>query len=248
VQSRGDRSLPPELAPWFHNLHLPGGVQTAPDHPLGDFPRFKWEQIAGHLPQDLSGARALDIGCNAGFYSFELARRGADVLAIDIDPHYLRQAAWAAARLGLAERIELRRMGVYDLAALDEKPFASCSSSESCTTCATPLLALDLVARAVGETASIQTLTTPGEERVEPPTDLAIGDRSRMREPGWPTMAFIEHELAGDATNWGAPNAACVEAMLRSCGLHVRDRPGHEIWICSRRALRRPSPAVEVRR
>ncbi len=29
------------LAPWFHNLHLPDGRQTAPDHPLGDFPAFK---------------------------------------------------------------------------------------------------------------------------------------------------------------------------------------------------------------
>ena len=26
------------LGPWFHNLHLPDGRQTAPDHPLGDFP------------------------------------------------------------------------------------------------------------------------------------------------------------------------------------------------------------------
>jgi tRNA (mo5U34)-methyltransferase len=26
------------LGPWFHNLHLPSGEQTAPDHPLGDFP------------------------------------------------------------------------------------------------------------------------------------------------------------------------------------------------------------------
>jgi hypothetical protein len=25
------------LGPWFHNLHLPGGEETAPDHPLGDF-------------------------------------------------------------------------------------------------------------------------------------------------------------------------------------------------------------------
>ena len=30
-----------ELGPWFHNLHLPDGRQTAPDHPLGDFPAFK---------------------------------------------------------------------------------------------------------------------------------------------------------------------------------------------------------------
>ncbi|HEX2099456.1 MAG TPA: DUF1698 domain-containing protein, partial [Candidatus Synoicihabitans sp.] len=66
-----------DLAPWFHNIHLPDGTQTAPNHPLGDFPRFKWQQIADHLPHDLTGWRVLDIGCNAGFYTVELARRGA---------------------------------------------------------------------------------------------------------------------------------------------------------------------------
>src|SRR3546814_15655835 len=65
------------LGPWFHNLHLPDGTETAPDHPLGDFPSFKWQQVARHLPEDLSGWTALDIGCNAGFYSFQLAKRGA---------------------------------------------------------------------------------------------------------------------------------------------------------------------------
>ena len=46
--------------------------------------------------------RALDIGCNAGFYSLALARRGAHVLGIDVDPHYLRQADWARAKFGIA--------------------------------------------------------------------------------------------------------------------------------------------------
>ena len=85
-----------ELGPWFHNLHLPSGEQTAPEHGLGDFPRRVWQGIAPHVPEDLRGWTALDIGCNAGFYAFELARRGAEVTAIDHDGHYLRQARWAA--------------------------------------------------------------------------------------------------------------------------------------------------------
>jgi tRNA (mo5U34)-methyltransferase len=89
------------LGPWFHNLHLPGGVQTLPNHFLGgDFPNFKWQQIQPYLPADLSGWRVLDVGCNAGFYSFELARRGASVLGMDVDPHYLAQARWALAAPG----------------------------------------------------------------------------------------------------------------------------------------------------
>jgi tRNA (mo5U34)-methyltransferase len=87
-----------ELAPWFHNLHLPNGRQTAPDHPLGDFPAFKWRQIAHHVPADLSGKRALDIGCNAGFYSFELAGRGAQVLAIDVEMTHARSGKRSSPR------------------------------------------------------------------------------------------------------------------------------------------------------
>ncbi len=45
-------------------------------------------------------------------------------------------------------------------------------------------------------------------------------------------MAFIEHRLANDPTNWWAPNHAGVEAMLRSSGFQVVGRPGHEIYLC----------------
>src|SRR5687768_17978800 len=119
LQSAGSSS--PEIAalgPWFHNLHLPDGVQTAPDHPLGDFPRFKWRRLAPHLPEDLTGWTALDIGCNAGFYSFELARRGAKVTGIDSEPLYLRQAEWLAGEFFRDNRPTFRRMQVHELARL----------------------------------------------------------------------------------------------------------------------------------
>jgi hypothetical protein len=61
-----DTNDPAALGPWFHNLPLPGGVQTAPDHRFGGFPRFEWREIAPHIPEDLTGWRALDVGCNAG--------------------------------------------------------------------------------------------------------------------------------------------------------------------------------------
>jgi tRNA (mo5U34)-methyltransferase len=231
LQSAGNAALPPALAPWFHNLHLPGGVQTAPDHPLGDFPRWKWEQIAPHLPADMTGMRALDIGCNAGYYSFELARRGASVLALDVDERYLRQARWAAAQLDPNGRVEFRCMGVYDAASLRES-FDVVLLLGVLYHLRHPLLALDIVCDLVAGTLVVQTLTLPGEERAEAPPDLAIGERERMLKPGWPAMAFIEHELAGDATNWWAPNGACVEAMLRSCGMEIVAEPGHEIWSC----------------
>jgi tRNA (mo5U34)-methyltransferase len=227
-----------DLGPWFHNLHLPDGRQTAPEHPLGDFPAFKWEQIAGCLPADLSGARALDIGCNAGFYSFELARRGAEVLALDLDEHYLRQGRWAARHLDPEGRVEFRQGSVYDLVEIAGS-FEVVLFMGVLYHLRYPLLALDAVAEKVGGTLVLQTLTMPGTESPGTPEDLGIGERARLLEPDWPRAAFIEHRLAGDPTNWWAADPACVEAMARSAGLRIAERPGHEMWICE------PAPAED---
>ncbi len=226
------------LAPWFHNLHLPTGHQTAPDHPLGDFPAFKWAQIGAALPEDLTGCRALDIGCNAGYYSFELARRGAEVLALDHDEHYLRQADWARSQFGLEDRIELRHLTVYDLARIPDE-FDVVLFLGVLYHLRHPLLALDIVAQRVRGRLVLQTLTLPGDEPVDPPADLPLDDRARLLEPGWPAMAFVEHSMAGDPTNWWLANESAVEAMVRSTGLRIVDRPGHEMWVCERD---RPNP------
>ena len=107
------------LGPWFHNMRI-GGIETAPDHFLGDYPRAKWQAIADTLPADLGGRSVLDIGCNAGFFSLEMRRRGAGrVVGIDTDERYLRQARLAVAEAG--EEVELRRLSVYDVARLGER-------------------------------------------------------------------------------------------------------------------------------
>ena len=232
LQSRAGHD--PEIAalgPWFHNLHLPDGRQTAPDHPLGDFPGFKWNAVAPHLPKDLSGWTALDIGCNAGFYTFELARRGARVTGLDVNEHYLRQAQWAAAQLRVSELVELRQGTVYDLAHSSEQ-WDLVLFMGVLYHLRHPLLALDIVGRCVRRLVVLQTLTMPGDHRTVPPVDLPLDRRMRLLEAGWPKLAFIENKLANDETNWWAPNAAAVEAMARAAGLDPISQPAHETWLC----------------
>lgn len=220
------------LAPWFHNLHLPDGTETAPQHALGDFPAVKWRQIAPSIPASLEGRTALDVGCNAGFYSFELARRGAAVTAVDIDPHYLAQAEWAAREFGLEDRIELRQLSVYDLGHHPDR-YDIVLFLGVLYHLRHPLLALDILRRVTRGELVVQTLTMPGEETCEPPPSLGLFERELMQRPGWPLMAFIERSLEDDPTNWWAPNHACVEAMLRVAGFEITARPGHEIYVCA---------------
>ena len=226
-----------QLSPWFQNLHLPHHVQTAPDHGYGDFPRNKWRSIEPHLPADLNGWRVLDVGCNAGFYSFELAKRGAEVTAIDCDPHYLKQARWACQLLGLDSRIRFEQMQVYSVARWRNR-FDLVWFMGVFYHLRYPALALDILARATRRLMVFQTLTLPGEEVATVPDDFDLDERDQMLGAGWPKMAFIERRLAGDPTNWWAANHACVEALLRSSGLQVVARPAHEIYLAE--------PGIEV--
>lgn len=219
------------LSPWFHNLHLPDGTQTAPGHLLGDFPAVKWRQIAPHVPADLRGWEVLDIGCNAGFYSFELARRGARVTGLDIDARYLQQARWAAEQFGLGERIELRQGSVYELAGTGQRFDLVCFLGVLYHL-RHPLLALDALRGLTRRLLILQTLTMPGTAVLETPESITLEERGLMRRAGWPCMAFIEKSLEEDPTNWWAPNHACVGALLRSAGFRVLRQPGHEIYLC----------------
>jgi tRNA (mo5U34)-methyltransferase len=213
-------------------LHLPDGTQTAPNHPLGDFPAYKWQHLSTHIPQDLTSWKVLDIGCNAGFYSFELAKRGAKVMGIDSDARYLAQAAWAARHYRLEDSITFRQMQVYDLAHLEET-FDLVLFMGVFYHLRYPTLALDIVAQRVGRMMVFQTLTMPGQEVYESPNNIRFDDRELMLEAGWPKMAFIERRFANDPTNWWVPNHACVEAVLRASGMQETEAIGHEIYLCA---------------
>ena len=220
-----------QLNPWFHNLHLPDGSQTAPDHFLGDFPNFKWKELSPHIPEDLTGWKVLDIGCNAGFYTFELAKRGADVLGIDLDPHYLRQAQWAAKKFGLEDKVEFKQMQVYDLTKLQED-FDLIWFMGVLYHLRYPMLALDIISQKVRKMMVFQTLMMPDTKTKHIKDDYEVNDRREMLEEGWPKMAFIEKSFAGDPTNWWVPNQAAIEAMLHTCGMNVVDKPLDETYIC----------------
>src|ERR1051326_1713905 len=221
-----------ELGQWFHNLDL-RGVRTAPQHFLGDYPEMKWRQFAQSLPADLRGKTVLDIGCNAGFYSIEMKRRGADrVVGIDFDDTYLAQARFAAEVCGT--EIELRRLSVYDVAKLNER-FDLVLFMGVLYHLRHPLLALDLIHKHVAKNLFVFQSMQRGSTEVEPvKRDYQFWETDIFERPGFPRLHFIEKRYAGDPTNWWIPNRACTEAMLRNAGFEIINHPEEEVFICRR--------------
>jgi tRNA (mo5U34)-methyltransferase len=218
------------LGDWFHNLRL-DGVQTAPEHFLGDYPAVKWRRFSHAIPDDLRGWTVLDVGCNGGFYSLEMKRRGADrVVGMDSDARYLAQAKLAAEISALD--IEFRQSSVYDLAAWDER-FDLVLFMGVLYHLRHPLLALDILHdHIVDRMLVFQSMLRGSVAAPEISEDYDFADVTPFRQAAYPRMYFVEHRYAGDPTNWWIPNRACAEAMLRSAGFRIVDHPESEVFIC----------------
>ena len=226
------RARAAELGPWFHNMKL-RGVWTAPGHFLGNYPHVKWRHYARKLPADLRGKTVLDIGCNGGFFSLEMKRRGADrVIGLDVDEAYLAQARFAAEVEGLD--IEFRRMSVYDVGALGER-FDIVFFIGVFYHLRHPLLALDLVhEHAARDLLVFQTLQRGSMDVMDVAPDYEFAETEIFDDPDYPRMHFVEHRYARDPTNWWFPNRAGTEAMLRSAGFEIEERPEEETYLCRR--------------
>jgi tRNA (mo5U34)-methyltransferase len=232
------RSRVEALGPWFQNIDLGQGIQTAPDHFLGDYPAFKFARFAHVLPEDLTGKSVLVIGCNAGFYAIEMKKRGASrVLGLDSDERYLAQARLVAEELGF-EGIEYRNLSVYDVGALGER-FDLVIFMGVLYHLRHPLLALDLIREHVaGDLMLFQTMQQGVADVLQVPEDYPFFQPGTclpptfFDNPAYPKMHFIEKAFAHDWTNWWAPNAACSQAMLRAAGFSIEANPEPEVYLC----------------
>jgi magnesium-protoporphyrin O-methyltransferase len=89
-----------ELETYFDRTAADAWTRLTSDAPVG---RIRATVRAGReemrqtllswLPQDLRGARLLDAGCGTGALSIDAARRGADVVAVDISPTLIQIAS-----------------------------------------------------------------------------------------------------------------------------------------------------------
>jgi tRNA (mo5U34)-methyltransferase len=98
-----------------------------------------------------------------------------------------------------------------------------------------PLLALDLIHEHVARDILVfQSLQRGSSNVTVVDENYTFWQTGHFDDPGYPKMHFIEHRYADDPTNWWAPNAACVEAMLRSAGFAIQLHPEAEVYLCRR--------------
>ncbi|MEM7205930.1 MAG: DUF1698 domain-containing protein [Planctomycetota bacterium] len=182
-----------QLAPWYQTfsladwLHIEGPSSCEQALPFLDQHGF---------PADFTGKTVLDVGCNAGFFSFVAKSRGAErVVGVDADSRYLDQSRFIGRLLGL--EVELVQDDVHNVARLGTFDVVICNGLlYHIHDPAAFLITLANVCR--------QTLLIECEFLVDP----ALTDCAR----------FIEGEYRGDPTNWWIFGPRCLEGMVRAVG------------------------------
>ncbi len=181
---------------WYHSIELPDG-SVIPG--LQSIATLR-ERIARFpIPQDLRGKRVLDIGCWDGWFTFEMERRGATVVAVDS----ARQPTFLEAKKLLNSKAEYVVEDVCHLSPRDIGYFDIVLFFGVLYHLKHPLLALEKVCELTRDMACIESLVID-----DPPQPDAI-----------PLLEFYEGtELAGQFDNWCGPNTSCMLAFCRTAG------------------------------
>eukprot|EP01037_Dinobryon_pediforme_P012773 gene12773-12870_t len=187
---------------WHHIFEIAPGVFT----PGSYDPGFLFEKM--QLPEDMSGMRVLDVGVSDGYFSLQMARRGADVTAIDYraktDHGYHVMEALNPCQ------IDYHVMNVYDLS-------RETMGSFDIVVFLGVLYHLPDMMRALNAIRQCCTGTIYVESHSE---NAFCPDIAAARY-------YRDATLSGDHTNFWAPNRLCVLDMLHDTGFDVvRD----EVW------------------
>ena len=174
--------------------------QTAPScrafnqskYNTGEFRQFP-------IPEDLRGKRVLDIGAWDGWFSFEMERRGATVVAVDATS----KTHFRDAKAMISSNVE---HVVADITFLTPQRDRNLRHRAIFRRSLSPE-APDARAR-----TRLRTVYGYGLHRI-------LRDRRSAGRHRFPTMEFYEGtQLAGQFDNWVGPNISCLLAMCRTAG------------------------------
>lgn len=191
---------------WYHRIEVRPGVITpgVNDSPL------QLQML--ELPADCSGMRVLDIGARDGFFSFELERRGADVLAVDYMPAERTGFPIAAQLLG--SRVVFRQANIYHLTPAELGTFDLVLFLGLLYHLPDPIRAIRIVRGLCTGRMYLETLVIDEFMAMPDGSEVSLAALDD-RLAAIPLMQFFPGASCnGDPTNYWGPNVRCVEAML----------------------------------
>jgi len=185
---------------WYHSIELPDGTLIPG---LISVEAQKLRLASFPIPQELTGKRVLDVGAAGGWCSFEMERRGADVVAVDC----VEVEEFHIARKLLGSQVDYRLLDVDELSPDKLGRFDYVLFFGVLYHLRHPLLGLEKICALTTDTAFIESFVIDGDR---PAGEAQSGSR---------VMEFYEtNELGGQIDNWFGPSVGCLLSLCRASG------------------------------
>ena len=215
---------------WWHSFELPDGRVLEGVNPI-----FSLKERIGQfpIPEDLRGKRVLDIGAWDGWFSLEMERRGAQVVAIDCWDNerfrYLMRVFESKIDYHIIDLYELTpaRFGTFDVVLFMGVLYHLKH----------PVLGLEKALAMSHDLVAVDTFVKES---------LGSADGT-----GAAALEFYERdEFGGQFDNWIGPNVAAMVAMCRTAGfarVDLLNRIEHSACAaCYRKWLEPPENAAQA--
>ena len=177
--------------------------------------------VLAHLPleADYSGRRVLDIGARDGFFSFELERRGADVVALDyISPD---QTGFAVASRLLGSKVPYIVENVHNLSSEQFGEFDLVLCLGVLYHLRDPMLALERIWSVCKGHLIVESQVLDEAYLLEDGTFRPLEDVAPDLAGSFIAQFYPGATLNGDHTNWWVPTLACLKAMIGESAFDV---------------------------
>ena len=200
------REMIGRLEHWYHQIELAPDIITPGSHPSRQ-ELARLDSIG--LPQDCRGLRVLDIGSRDGFFSFEMERRGAEVVAADYANPKGTGFRIAAEILGSPLTCQVRN--VYNIRPETDGLFDVVLFLGLLYHLRNPMLAIDQI-RSVLKPSGLFFVTTH------------LASDAKVRDLDLPVWQFLPRDsFAADGTNKWIPNLPGLTQALEESSLKVLD-------------------------
>jgi tRNA (mo5U34)-methyltransferase len=205
------------FSPWYHQIKLPG--ITTPGINNSDEMLSHLDMLG--LPRSAKGMRVLDIGCRDGYFSFELERRGAEVIGIDYA--LPTTTGFSIASQILNSKATFLVENVYDLSPEKHGLFDLILFLGVLYHLRHPLLAFDKI-RTVAKPGAMMFVETHMIDNYFQVKDGSFVPLASLSPAllDTPIMQFYARDrLAGDGTNKFAPNMSALRAMAEEAEFEI---------------------------
>lgn len=196
-----------ESVPWHHKFEIVPGIVTPGAYaPEGLFQRLQ-------LPNDMSGLRVLDIGARDGYFSFEIEKRGAEVLAVDYCPS--QEMGFDVAKQILGSSVQFLQANLYELPSCDLEEFDIVLCLGVIYHVPDPYLTFEI----------LRALVKVGGQVFLESNNLDAGFRSVDGKSVEFPNEFSEYPMAvftrANATNYWCMNYKCLKALAEDTAFEV---------------------------